>query len=227
MAVELLDLHLLRFDGFADILQHAVHLFHFLCHRLHLHLGRLQFGRFVAGCEQFRVDGLGKPRRHFLRARPIHVFDKQVAGHRPQLRVALQQLRHRVQRFLPFGHVARAGRHRHVVFADVGVVNFLNDNALFVLNFFDRHRLHRVNHGLVSFAVHADNPRNALRVVNLRNQIDQLPRRVTNGARQVVHVVISAGIRLLLPRQDGAARAFVAGCAQTGVILACRAFNVV
>jgi hypothetical protein len=191
-----------------------VHLLHLLPHRLHLLVGRLQC-RVVLIRQQLGVNGLGKPCGHLLRARPVHVLDEQVAGHRPQLRVALQQLAHGVQRLLPLGHVAWAGRHRNVVLADVGVVDLLDDDALLVLNLPDRHRLRRVNHGLICLAVHADDARNALRVVDLRYQIDQLPRGVPNRPRQVVHIVVGAGVGLLLARQDRPPRPLVAGGAQT------------
>jgi hypothetical protein len=66
---------------------------------------------------------------HFLSARPVHVLDEQVASHSPQLRVALQQSAHSVERFLPLRHVAWANSHRNVVFADIGVVNLFNNNT--------------------------------------------------------------------------------------------------
>ena len=191
-------------------MQHLLHLLHFLAHCLHLLVGRLQC-RIVLVRQQLGVNSLGKPCGHFLRARPVHVLDKQVAGHSPQLRVALQQLAHSVERFLPLRHVARANSHRNVVLADIGVVNLFNNNTLLVLNLLDRHRLRRVDHGLVGFAVHADNPRNALGVVDFRYQIDQLPCCVTNSTGQVVNIMVGAGVGLLFPRQNSPPRAFVAG----------------
>ena len=226
LAVELLNLQVLGFHRLADVLEHGVHLLHLLAHRLHLLLRGLEC-RIVLVGQQLGIDGLGKPCGHLLRARPVHVLDKQVAGHRPQLRVALQQLAHGVQRLLTLGHVAWAGRHRHVVLADAGVVDFLDDNPALVLDLLDRHGLRRVDHRLVSLPVHADDARNALGVVDLGDHVHQLPRGVPNRPRQIVHIVVGAGVGLLLAGQDGAARTLVAGCTQTGVVLPGRTLDVV
>ena len=149
-----------------------------------------------------------------MSAGPIHVLNEQVASHRPELRVALQNLRHGVHRFLPLGHVAGAGRDTDVVLADPWVVDFFDDIAHLVHNFADRLLLHRVNPRRISLAIHPDNPRNSLRVVDFRYQVHYLSGAVADGPRQVVNVVVSARIALLFAGQNGFTRPFVAGRAE-------------
>ena len=170
-----------------------MHLFHLFAHSLHLLLRGLQCW-IVCVRQQLGVNGLGKPLRHLLRAWPVHVLDEQIAGHCPQVRVALQQEAHSVQRLLTLGHVAWAGRHRNVVLTNARVVYLLDDDALLVLNLLDRHGLRRVNGRLVSLAVNANDARDALRVVNLRDHVHQLPGGVPYRPRQVVHVMVRAGV---------------------------------
>ena len=126
----------------------------------------------------------------------------------------MQNLRHGVHGFLPLGHVAGAGRDTDVVFADPWVVDFFDDIAHLVHDFADGLLLHRVNLCRISLAIHPDNPRNSLRVVDFRYQIDNLTSAVADGPRQVVNVVVSARIALLFAGQNGFARPFVAGRAE-------------
>ena len=94
-----------------------MHLLHLLPHRLNLLIRGLD-RRVLTILKQLRINGLGKPFRHLLRARPIHVLDEQVARHFPQVRVALKQVTHCLKRLLPLGHVAWPGRDANVVLAD-------------------------------------------------------------------------------------------------------------
>ena len=159
--------HVLRFNRPTDVLQHLLHLLHFLTHRLNLLLCGLQLRRLVAVLHQPGVNSLGKAFRHLLGTRPVHVLHKQVACHLPQLRVALQQLAHRIQRFLTLGCVAWPGGRHHIVLANTGVVDLVNHNALLVYDLLDRLGLHRVNLDHARFAVLTNNACNALCVVNL------------------------------------------------------------
>ena len=228
LAVKLLDLEVLSFHRLADVLKHLVHLLHLLAHRLHLLLRLRQLWGHVRVVYQLRVNGLGKSFAHLLSARPIHILDEQVAGHGPQVWIALQEPRHGVQRLLPLGHVARAGRHRNVVLADIRVVDLLDRGAgLLVYDLTHRLGLRRVDHCLVCLTVNADDPSNALRVVDPRDHVDELPRCVPNGSRKVVDKMVGAGIALPLSRQNSATRGFVACRAQTAVVLAGCAFNVI
>ena len=182
-----------------------MHLLHLLPHRLHLLLCSLQ-GRVVFSiAHQLRIDGLGKPFRHFLRPRPVHVLDKQVASHRPQLRVALQQLGHSFQRLLALGRVAWAGRSNHIVLADAKVVDFLNHNAFLVNDLVNRLLLIWVDANHLGVAVLANDPSHALRVVNLGNQVNQLAGNVSHAAGQIVAKVVCADIAFALPSQDSLA----------------------
>ena len=203
-----------------------MHLLHLLAHRLHLLLRGLKC-RIVIVSQQFRVDGLGKPLAHLLSAWPVHVLDEQVTRHAPQLRVALQQLAHGIQRLLALGHVARASRHAHIVLANAKVVDFLDHNACLVDDLAHRLRLIRVDHRRIRLPIDADDAGNALGVVDFWDQIHNLPSGVPNRPRQIVDVVVGACVALFFTRQDRSARAFVARSAQTGVILAGSALDVI
>ena len=89
IGLKVLAFLLLHLNGLAHVLEHLVHLLHFLTHRLHLLLRGLQRRVIFAILKQLRINRLGKPLCHLLRPRPIHVLNKQIARHRPQLRIAL------------------------------------------------------------------------------------------------------------------------------------------
>ena len=177
-----------------------MHLLHLLPHRLHLLLCSRQCWIVFAVAHQLRINGLGKPLGHLLSARPVHVLDEQVTGHLPELWVALQQLSHRLQRLLALGGVAWAGGRHDIVLANAGVVDFLYDNALLVNNLVDRLWLVRVDLDHLRLAVLANDPRHALRVVNLGDQVDQLPGDVPNATGEVVAVMVRANIAFSLTR---------------------------
>ena len=217
---KLLDRQVAGFHRFLHVLEHPRHLLHLLVHGLHLLLGRSQSRIVLVVANDCRVDDLGKALRHLLGTRPVHVLDEQVASNFPQVWVALQQLGHGLQRLLALGGKAWAGDNHDIVLADAGVINFLNDDALLVPDLLDRLGLHRVDLDHLGLAVLADDPGDALGVVDFGDQIDQLPPDVADEPGVVVHVVVRAGVRLFLPRQDGLAAALVRCHAQSSVVLA-------
>ena len=187
-----------------------MHLIHLLTHCLYLLLCRLQFWRLVILGHQLGINCLGKSFCHLLRPRPVHVLDEKIARHSPQLRVALQQLAHRVQRLLALGHVAWASGHAHIVHTHAGVVYLLDCYARLIHNLLHRLGLVRVDLSHASLTVHADDSRYALGVVYLGYQVHHLPGGVTDGSGQVVYIVVGAGVALLLTRQYGPSAALVA-----------------
>ena len=205
--LKVLAFHVLHFNGLMDVLKHLVHHLHLLAHRLHLLFSSLKRRGFVVRLKELGVNSLGKPLGHFLRARPVHVLDEQVASHGPKSRVALKKLRHGVKRFLTLGHVARPGRDAHIVLANAGVVDFFNYNVgvFGAYNLLDRLLLRRVNLSHVRFTVDADDAGDALGVVDLWNHVYDLARRVANGAGKVVNVVICACIALFFASQNSPA----------------------
>ena len=140
-----------------------------MVHGLHLLLGRSQRRIVLIVADDRRIDDLGKALRHLLSARPVHVLDEQVASNFPQVRVALQQLSHRLQRLLTLGGKAWPGDDHHVVLADAGVVDLFDHNAPLVADLLDRLGLHRVDLDHLGLAVLADDPGDALGVVDLRD----------------------------------------------------------
>ena len=115
----------------------------------------------------------------------------------------MQHLSHALQRFLTLGGVAWASDHPHVVLADVGVVDFVDDDAVLVNDFLDRLGLHRVDLGNRRLTVFTDDAGHALRVVNLGDQIHQLTTNMANSTGQIVHIVIGSNVALALAGQDG------------------------
>ena len=169
IGLEVLALLLLHLNGLANILEHLVHLLHFLTHSLNLLLRGLQRRIVVAFFQELRINGFGKPLCHLLRSRPIHVLNKQIARHAPKLRIALQQLCHCLQRFLPLGCITRPSGNHHIVLANPRVVDFLNHNASLIHNLLNRHLLTWVNLDHLGLTIQPNNPGNALGVVNLGN----------------------------------------------------------
>ena len=173
-----------------------------LTHCLHLLFRCLQLGRLVAVFHELRINGFGKAFGHLLGTRPVHILDKQVASHRPQLGVTLQQLSHCFQSLLALGCVAWACCHHHVVLADAWVVDFV-DHHVVLHDLLDWLFLHRVNLDHLSFAVQANDASHALCVVNLGDQVHKLAHDVTYTTGQVVAVMVSAHIALALAGQNG------------------------
>ena len=206
-----LPLLLLRLDRLGDVLQHLVHLLHLLPHRLNLLIRGFQGRIFVVVLQQFGVNRLLQTFCHLLSTRPVHVLHKQVTSHLPQLRVALQNLRHGLHRLLTLGHVRRASGYADIVLADRRVVDFLNHNAVFIHDFADRLGLLRVNPRSLRLTVNADDAGNALGVVNLGDKVNKLARDVADGASQVVNVVVCAGVALPFTRQNCLAGTLVRG----------------
>ena len=223
----LLNLEFLGFHGLANVLDHAKHLLHFRSHCLNLLVCSLQRWVFVGFSQQIGVNRLLKTLGHFLRTGPVHVLDEQIACHSPQRWVALQNLRHCVHCFLTLGQVAGACRDNHVVFTNGGVVDFVDNDVVFVSNLAHGFFLHWVNFDHVSRTIDANNPGNALGVVDFRDDVNQLTSDITNGSGQVVNVVVSSGVCLTLTGHNGTARTLVAGGTKAGIVLACGRFNVV
>ena len=138
------------------------------------------------------------------------MLDKKITRHGPKLRVPLQKRGHALQRFLPLRHVRRPRGHANVVLADSGVVNLRQQNARFIPDFPNGHRLVGVDPSRAHLAIHTDDAGNALRIVNLRNHIHNLPNDIPHATGEVVHVMVRARIGLLLTRHDGPPRALVA-----------------
>ena len=103
---------------------------------------------------------------------------------------------------MALGCVAWAGGHHHVVLADRRVVDLVDHNAFLVDNLLDRLGLHRVNLDHIGLTVLTNDPRHPLGVVNLGDQVNQLPGDVPHAARQVVAVVVSTHITLTLTRKN-------------------------
>ena len=190
-------------------------------------LGGHHLRRLIAFRQNLRIKNLLEPRCHLLRARPIHVLDEQIACHSPKLRVGLQDHRHGVQGFLTLGHVAWAGRDHHVVGADAGVVDLFDQRAHLVADFLNRFSLRWVELDHIDFAINADDAGDALRVVNLRDHVHDLPGDVADRTGQVVHVMVRTHVALLLAGEDGLTRAFIALHPKAGVVLARCTLNVV
>ena len=219
-------MHFAGLKRLVDVLQHLEHLLHFLCHRLNLLVCSLQGGIVVFVGKQFGVDGLAKACRHLLGARPVHVFDKKVARHSPQGRIALQNLRHGIHRLLALGHVAWASGHYNVVFAHRRVVNLLDDNARLIDNLLDRLWLAWIDFHHAGFVIDANDAGNPLSVVDFRDQIDQLTGDIPHGTRQIVHIMVGSYVCLMLTRQNSLARAFVGRLTKGRIILSSGCFNV-
>ena len=169
--------------------------------------------------EEFRINGFGKPFGHLLRTRPVHVFHKQVASHSPQLWVALQHLAHRCQSFLTLGCVAWASGCHYVVLADGWVVDRINDDVVSIADFPHWHGLIWINLCHICLAIFTDGSGDALSVIDLRDQINQLTCNVTNATCQVVTVMVRANVTLTLARKDSFSRPLVAALAKGRVVL--------
>ena len=198
-----------------------------LRHCFHLHLGLLHLGRLVGLSHDLWINNLLKPFRHLLRAWPVHVLNEQVTCHLPELRVGLQNHAHCIQCFLTLGHVGRAGSDHHVVLTHAGIVNLVDDNIVFIPNFFDRLCLSRVELDHFGVAVQTNDASHTLGVINLRNQANQLTGNMPDSPRQIIDVMIRARIRLTLARQNRLARTLIRGRSKTGVVLPCGRFDVV
>ena len=227
VGLEVLALQVLHFYRLAHVFNHLMHLLHFLGHSLDLLVSSCQCGVIVLVAKQFRINGLLEPLGNLLRARPVHVLDEQIASHLPQVRVALQQLSHRFQRFLTLGRVVRARDDHDVVLADARVVNFIDHDAVFVDDLLDRLGLHRIDLGHARLAIFTNDAGDPLSVVNLRDQVHQLTTNVADEPPIVVDVVVRARVAFLLTGQDGAARALVGRLAQRCVVLARGVFDIV
>ena len=132
----------------------------------------------------------------------------------------MQQLSHGFESFLAFGCVAWTCRGHHVVLADAWVVDLLDHNAGFVHDFLDWLLLLGVDLDHLSLAIFTDDSGDALCVVDLGDQVNQLTGNVAHSAGQVVTIVVSANVAFFLTRKDRFTRTLVGTHTQRCVVLA-------